>query len=224
MPRRNETERECCLTRQTRPVTDLIRFVAGPEGDLWPDIDAKAPGRGVWVSADAASVAAAIKKKAFSRGLKTQLRISPDLVELTQTHLTQRLLGALGLARKAGQIATGSTRVRSAIDAGDVLALITASDAAPDGRGKIVAPFRARFGPGTLPHFEFLTSEQLGLALGGENVIHAALTKGAAAQSALTRALRLAHYIAPNGAPSSPADDDLPDDDAQDTNEAGLHG
>ncbi len=47
-----------------------------------------------------------------------------------------------------------------------------------------------------VPHFELLSSVQLGLALGLENVIHAALIKGAAAQSALDKANRLARYNA----------------------------
>ena len=46
------------------------------------------------------------------------------------------------------------------------------------------------------PHFEMLSAEQMGLALGLENVIHAALTRGAAAQSALARAERLARFMA----------------------------
>jgi hypothetical protein len=45
-----------------------------------------------------------------------------------------------------------------------------------------------------VPHFELLRADQMGLALGLENVIHAALTKGAAAQSALARAERLARF------------------------------
>ncbi|MNL57112.1 hypothetical protein D3C87_1806500 [compost metagenome] len=47
-----------------------------------------------------------------------------------------------------------------------------------------------------VPHFELLSSEQMGLALGLENVIHAALTRGAAAQAAVEKARRLALYIA----------------------------
>ena len=47
-----------------------------------------------------------------------------------------------------------------------------------------------------VPHLELLDSDQLGLALGMENVIHAALIKGAAAEAALKRAQRLARYCA----------------------------
>jgi len=204
MPKRAETVRQCCLTRTEKPVEDLIRFVVSPDGDLVPDIDAKAEGRGVWVSLSAAAVAEAQRKKAFAKSLKTAVNMPEDLAGLTKTRLEQRLLGALGLARKAGQIATGATRVRAAIDKGEVIALLTATDAAADGRAKMRGALKAHElgaeelglpGP-QVPHFEFLSSDQMGLALGLENVIHAALTKGAAAQAALARAERLARYLA----------------------------
>ncbi|MCF6303503.1 MAG: DUF448 domain-containing protein, partial [Devosiaceae bacterium] len=40
--------RECALTRDSKPVAELLRFALSPQGELVPDIDAKAPGRGVW--------------------------------------------------------------------------------------------------------------------------------------------------------------------------------
>ncbi|MCF6302747.1 MAG: DNA-binding protein, partial [Devosiaceae bacterium] len=108
--------------------------------------------------------------------------------------------GALGLARKAGQLQTGATRVKSSIASGSVLALLTACDAASDGRRKMMATLRSQsreLGLQTeVPHFDILTSEQLGLALGQENVIHAALTYGAAAKSALQRVIKLTRYNA----------------------------
>ena len=195
---RQELMRECCLTRQTRPVSELLRFALGPDDELVPDIDAKAPGRGVWVTLSAEAVAEAARKKCFSRSLKQQVKLPADLAQLAQRRLEQRLLGALGLARKAGQLVSGATRVRAAIDKGAVLALITATDAAEDGRQKMQGALRAlaaRNESGLVPRFELLTSDQLGLALGQENVIHAALIPGAAAVSALARAQRLARYV-----------------------------
>lgn len=196
--------RECCLTRQEKPVGELMRFVVGPDDGLVPDIDAKAEGRGAWVTLGENSVREAVKKKAFAKSLKAPLSVPDDLAGLARQRLEQRLLGALGLARKAGQIATGATRVRASMEKGEVIALLTATDAAPDGRDKMASSLRGlemavREGGNEgfqLPHFELLSSDQLGLALGLENVIHAALTKGAAAQSALARAERLARYIA----------------------------
>ncbi len=187
-----------------KPVADLIRFVVGPDDVLVPDTDAIAEGRGVWVSLSRASITDAVKKKAFARSLKTAVTVPPDLPELTRLRLEQRLLAALSMARKASQILTGATKVKAAIEKGEVVALFTATDASPDGRGKMLGSVRgyqfaaeeAGFGPTTVPHFELLDSDQLGLALGLENVIHAALIKGAAAQSALERAQRLARYNA----------------------------
>lgn len=193
-------ERECALLRCIKPVKKLLRFALSPDGDLVPDIDAKAPGRGVWVSDDFSSVEQAVKKAIFAKSLKQKIQVPSDLAQITRTRLEQRIKGALGLARKAGQLQTGATRVKSSIASGSVLALLTASDAAPDGRRKMMATLKANSRERELetevPHFDILTSEQMGLALGQENVIHVALTYGAAAKSALSRVKKLARYNA----------------------------
>lgn len=196
LERKAELTRECALTRQTKPVADLIRFVAGPDGVIVPDIDAKASGRGVWVTLYEADVTKAAQKNVFARSLKQKVSVPDDLAQLTRSRLEQRLTGALGLARKAGQLVTGATRVKSAIESGTVLALLTATDAAADGRRKMLQAIRSNGLEGDVQHFDLLNSSQLGLALGQENVIHAALIDGAAAKSALARVQRLARYTA----------------------------
>ncbi len=204
MASREETERLCALTREVRPVADLIRFVVSPDGELVPDTDAKADGRGVWISLGAKNVAEAQKKKAFARSLKSEVKVPDDLSGLTRRRLEERFIAALSLARKAGQLVTGASKVKAAIEAGEVLALLTAIDGAEDGKKKLTGSLKgytksaeeAGFNPGETPHFELLDSIQMGLALGIENVIHAALIKGGAAQAAVQRAQRLARYIA----------------------------
>jgi len=186
--------RECALTRETMPVEDLFRFAVGPDNILMPDVDAKAPGRGVWTTLSADVVEQAVAKKAFARSLKQQVTVPKDLAQLAHARLEQRLLGALGLARKAGQLVSGAAKVTGAIANPGIIALFTATDAAPDGRNKMLATSKARAHGEPVVHFELLTSLQMGLALGQENVIHAALTNGAAARSALSRAQRLARY------------------------------
>jgi predicted RNA-binding protein YlxR (DUF448 family) len=180
-----------------RPATDLIRFVLGPDGTIWPDVDEKAEGRGVWITLSEEAVREAQKKNVFARSLKATVKLPDDLAALTREHLTQRLLGALGMARKAGQFVTGKTRVEGALKAGDTIALFTATDAGDDGRTKMLALAKALGIAANIPHLEVLESSQFDLALGTENVIPAALTKGAAAHSALARAQRLARFIAP---------------------------
>ena len=192
------------MTRTEKPVEALVRFVVGPDEVLVPDVEARAEGRGVWITLSHAAVLEAVKKKAFARSLKAPVEVPPDLADLARLRLEQRLLSALGMARKAGQFVTGATKVKGAIESGTALALLTATDAAPDGRNKMLGALRALnharreaglSGP-DVPHFESLSSAQMGLALGLENVIHAALTTGAAAQSAVDKARRLARYNA----------------------------
>jgi predicted RNA-binding protein YlxR (DUF448 family) len=204
VPRREETERQCALTREVKPIAELIRFAVSPDGEVVPDTDGKAEGRGVWITLGLKSVAEAQKKKAFAKSLKAEVKVPEDLSGLTRRRLEERFLSALSLARKAGQLVTGASKVKSAIETGDVLALLTATDGAEDGRNKLVGSLKgytkaaeeAGLNPGETPHFELLDSSQMGLALGIENVIHAALTKGGAAQAAVQRAERLARYIA----------------------------
>lgn len=194
MPK-EEPIRQCALTRETKPAEDLLRFALGPDDVLVPDIDARAEGRGVWITLSKASVEAAAQKNVFARSLKQNVTVPPDLALMALTRLEQRLLGALGLARKAGQLLTGATKVRAAIEKPGIIALFTATDAAPDGRQKMLGAARAMSAAVPTPHFEVLTSVQMGLALGQENVIHAALINGSAAKSALYRADRLHRYM-----------------------------
>ena len=195
MPR-HEPQRQCALTRQTLPTSELVRFALGPDGILAPDVDAKAPGRGVWITRSWASVDKAARKNVFVRALDQPVSVPTALADLTAKRLEQRLNGALGMARRAGQALTGATKVRQAIAGGAAIALFTASDAAADGRRKMVQTLNAAGDLAAVKHFEFLDSTQLGLALGGENVIHAALIAGAAGRGALRRAEGLAHFMA----------------------------
>jgi len=154
----------------------LVRFVAGPDGVVVPDVARKLPGRGVWVGADRESVATAAKKGLFSRAAKAKLIAPADLVDQVEALLARRVLDGLGLARKAGVIISGYEKVVAALGTGNVAWLIEASDSAEDGRRKILnAARKAPRPPRLLGAFN---SDELGLALGGENVIHTALLAG----------------------------------------------
>jgi predicted RNA-binding protein YlxR (DUF448 family) len=204
VPGKDEIERRCALTHEVKPAAELIRFVVGPDELLVPDTDARAEGRGVWVSVGAALLAEAIKKRAFARSLKSEVKVPPDLVALTRLRLEQRFVSSLQMAKKAGQLLTGAMKVKAALETGEAIALITATDAAEDGRKKMLGTLKAAskaaaeqgLSGADRPHFELLDSAQLGLALGIESVIHAAPTHGAAGEAAVKRAERLARYIA----------------------------
>lgn len=154
----------------------LVRFVAGPDGVVVPDVARKLPGRGIWVGADRESVTMAAKKGLFSRSAKTKLTAPADLADQVEALLARRVLDSLGLARKAGTIISGFEKVVAAVATGKVAWLIEASDSAEDGRRKILSAARKAPKPPRL--LGAFTSDELGLALGGENVIHTALLAG----------------------------------------------
>ena len=163
-----------------RDESQLIRFVAGPDGAVTPDLARKLPGRGLWVAADRASVEQAARKNLFSRAAKTRLTAPADLADQVERLLRQRLLSALGLARKAGDLTFGFERVMAAITAGKAAWLVEASDGADDGRRKLLAAARrADRPPRALTIF---TSDELSLALGAGNVVHTAFLAGRSAE------------------------------------------
>jgi uncharacterized protein len=194
-PHTRERERLCVATRAVQPVSDLIRFVVGPDGEAVPDIKCKLPGRGVWVTATREALEEAIKRKAFARGLKRDVRLPVDLAARTDRLLEQSALDALAIAGKAGLVAAGFAKAATALERGDAVALLHAAEASPEGVRKLGAVVRHR--PSRLlPVIEFLTSAQLDLALDRPNVVHAALLAGPASDTFLSRSRRLERFRA----------------------------
>jgi uncharacterized protein len=193
--------RRCALTRAVLPEAELIRFVADPEGVIVPDLKAKLPGRGVWVRLDRASVAEAGKRGAFARSLKRQVAVPVELPDQVAHLLRQTALGRLGLARKAGAVVAGFAKVEAAVAGGRVAALLTAREAAANGVEKIAAAVRRRYGerPG-FPWLRSFAEAELGLAIGGARVIHAAVLQGPAGRNFVDAATRLDRYEGASGA------------------------
>jgi predicted RNA-binding protein YlxR (DUF448 family) len=209
------TERLCVWSRKVQPVSEMIRFVVGPDGTAVPDIKRKLPGRGIWITAAREALAEAIRRGAFARGFGHPVKIPPGLLEDTERLLERSALDALAIAGKAGQIVTGFTKVEAAVSRDRVTAVLRASDAAPDGVRKIGAVIRHRFEAdgreiGVLAAF---SSAQLDLALGRSNVIHAALLAGPATESFLARYTRLDRFR--TGEPGQRTDRNTPKLDAQ---------
>ncbi len=192
-PHARTRERLCVATRTVRPVSDLIRFVVGPDGDAVPDIKRKLPGRGIWVTATQDALSEAIRRKAFARGFKREVRLPSDLVERTRRQLERAALDALAVAGRAGLVAAGFAKAEAALERGEAVALLHAAEASLDGIRKLDTALRR--GPGgSLPVIGFLTSAQLDLALDRPNVIHAALLAGPVSETFLARCRRLERF------------------------------
>ncbi len=193
-PRDDETgpNRTCVATRAVLPVDQLIRFVPDPEGRLTPDIRARLPGRGVWVTATRAALDEAIRRKAFARSLKAPVTVPQDLADQVDALLAADARQSLAMANKAGFVVAGFGKVETAIGRGHVTALVVASDGGDDGRRKIQqAVKRAHGSAGSIPVVSLFASHELDLALGRENAIHAALLVGTASDAFVKRCRRL---------------------------------
>ena len=187
-----DRDRQDLASRQALDESRLIRFVAAPDGAVAPDLGRKLPGRGLWVAADRASLEAAIKKNLFARAAKAPLKPAADLPDLVESLLVRRCLDQLGLARREGVLISGFEKCAAAIRSGRAAWLIEAADGSADGRGKLLALSRhASPAPEICGAF---SADDLSLALGLENAIHAVLLKGGRADRWTLEVERLAGF------------------------------
>lgn len=199
--------RRCALTRARRPKEELIRFVLGPDGCIVPDIRERLPGRGVWVTAAREKIADAVRRKVFAAALKTAVKAPDELAAQVDRLLTEAALKAFSLANKAGEAVFGFAKVEEAIGRGQVQVLVHASDASEDGCRKLNGRLLAKNQEKPVAAVRIFTGDELSLASGRTNVIHAAMLHGGAAASFLREASRVERYrggapalASPNGA------------------------
>ena len=177
-------DRKCIATGEVQPKFGLIRFVAGPDGQIVPDVLGKLPGRGVYVAADLKALETAVKKNLFARGLKTQTRVPEDLITEVERQLTRRVIELISLARKSGRAVAGYEKVKDILAKEEAEVLIQAKDGSERGKSKLSTPHYGTY-------IGFLSADELGMAFGRETVIHAALASGGLTQRVVEEAQRL---------------------------------
>ena len=190
---RDSPERRCIATGESGPVDRLIRFALSPQGEVVPDLAARLPGRGVWLTAERALAERAVRKRLFARGFRAPAKAADDLPTRLEALLVERMVALIGLARKAGQAVTGAEKVRARILSGQAAMLLQARDGAPAGRRKLAALARGA-GEGRIGRVELLDAGELGLAFGREFAIHAALDAGGFAARLAAEARRLSGF------------------------------
>jgi predicted RNA-binding protein YlxR (DUF448 family) len=188
--------RLCAVSRVQKSPDEMIRFVVDPDGVIVPDLSRRLPGRGVWIEASSETLAQALKNGVFARSLKRKVSVPEDLTVRIEKLFARRVADALSLANKAGLVVAGFTKVEEAIAKGDVVALLHASDGSQDGAAKLDARLRSVSSATGMDAkiLNELTSEEMSLALGRMNVVHAAATEGGASRRLIIEAGRLRHY------------------------------
>ncbi|UHS57941.1 RNA-binding protein [Agrobacterium vaccinii] len=192
------SERMCIVTRQSGTPDELVRFVAGPDKSVVPDLKRQLPGRGCWVTPERALIEKAIAKKLFARALKTDVKTGPELLEMMDRLMAQQLTGMMNMARKAGQFISGATKVDASVRSGHALAVFHATDAAPDGVRKINQARKAwTLGSGAeteIPSFRLFSEQEMDELMGQNAFIHACALAGQAGEGVVKRAKMLERY------------------------------
>lgn len=219
-PDRKTRTRLCAATREIRPVDELLRFVRAPDGAVVPDIRARLPGRGVWVTARREALIRAIDRQIFARQFRQPVQAPRELADRTAALLRQDALQMLALCNKAGAVTSGFAKIEGM--SGPILALVQASDGSEAEKARLRGLCRGR-GPRRSDPKVILAfaSDELGLSIGREHVIHAALSVHDAASVFVERALRFVEFQAhgpadpravpdagPQGVPASPLQDE----------------
>src|SRR3546814_744055 len=115
---KHSPERKCILSAEHGARDTLIRLALGPDGEIAPDVRAKAPGRGAWIGVDRPALEAAQTKGklkgALARAFKTgEISIPADLGDRSERALRQSALARLGLEARAGALITGSEKIET---------------------------------------------------------------------------------------------------------------
>ena len=173
-----EPIRRCLVSGERHPKEALIRFVLGPDGTVVPDLAAKLPGRGLWLSADAQSIKTALDRKMFARAARAPAVVPMDLVVQVEALLARRCVETLSLARRAGEAVCGFEKTRAALNSGSCAVLLQARDGAADGRAKLASLARETETRGFVPVLAVLDAAEMGEAFGRDAAVHAALLKG----------------------------------------------
>lgn len=183
-------ERKCVLSGDKADRASLVRLVLSPDGEVLPDVRAKAPGRGAWTGVDRDELRRALdsgklKSALFRAFRRRDLTVPSDLPEQIERQLERAALDRLGLEARASTLVTGSDRIENAARAGQVGLLLHAADAGDDGNRKLDQALRVgRDAEGSDLKGLVIAAPRtiLSSALGRENVVHVAVTDRGAAK------------------------------------------
>ncbi len=184
------SHRRCIASGEHAERDRMIRFVVSPDGELVPDVAAKLPGRGIWLSPGRDRIITAATRGLFARAARRSVRlptvggagVSPEqLADLIERLMVRRCEDGLGLARRAGQAVAGFEKVRAALARpGAVGLLLTACDASANARAKIEGLRRRAETPPAEAHS--LRAAEIGAGFARDHVVHAAIAPGRLAE------------------------------------------
>ena len=178
--------RRCIVTRESGERARLIRFVLAPDRRIVPDLAAKLPGRGMWLSARADVIETARAKGAFARAARGPVTVPADLPEILRANLVHRVGECLGLARRAGQAVAGFAKAREWLVQGRAAGVIQAADGSMEERARLLSGARNIWVAWPLQ------AAALGAVFGRDHAVHVAIAPGRLAEALHIEIERLA--------------------------------
>lgn len=181
--------RRCIVTRTRLPKERLIRFAVGPGRVLVPDLAARLPGRGIWLSARSDVLETARARGGFAKAARGPVIVPADLLPMLQAGLARRIGELLGLARRAGQAVCGFQKAQEWLLSGQAGLVVQASDGSVEERARFLG--RAPKGH-AIEVVAPLSAVSLGAVFGRDHVVHVAVAAGRLATAIGIEAGRLA--------------------------------
>ena len=178
--------RRCIVTREIGERARMLRFVVGPDRQIVPDLAARLPGRGMWLSARADVVETARARGAFARVARGPVTCPADLAAILQAGLRRRVIEHLGLARRAGQAVSGFARAREWVSRGHAVGVVQADDGSVEERARLLSGARSVWAAWPL------SADALGAIFGRDHAVHVAIAPGRLADALLNEIERLA--------------------------------
>jgi uncharacterized protein len=179
----------CIVTREEADEDALVRFARAPDGTVVPDLQAKLPGRGVWVTCSRSTLNDAIKRQAFARGFEEDCKVPDELPDMVGNLLRKQAVNQVSLARKAGIAVQGFTKVEEAVRKGGIRVLLHTQGAGEDGVSKL-----DRLAGNKTVIANSFRSDEMDLAFGRPNVIHAAIAASGLADRLVVYLQRMASF------------------------------
>jgi predicted RNA-binding protein YlxR (DUF448 family) len=185
------------VTRERLAKERMIRFVVGPGSVVVPDVAARLPGRGIWLSARRDVIETARMRGAFAKAARASVTVPPDLLSGLQAALARRIGEQLGLARRAGQAVSGFSKAREWLENGRAALVVQAADGSPEERARFLGAWA---GPAATP----LDAATLGAIFGRDHAVHIAIAEGRLAERIATESARLAGLAEGTGGEDAP--------------------
>ena len=193
----HSAKRTCIGCRKTLPQGELVRYVLAPDGTLLVDYRHRLPGRGAYTCPEPACISAAVRRGQFARALRRQLPTvtAEELLASLKGQIWEGVHGLISLARKAGQVLSGSNLVLDAMAAPIPPTLVLVAKDISAGVGEKITGKAAACG---IPCWHCFDKETFGRLLGKEERSVIAVRKHPLAVSMHQELIRYTHIAGEN--------------------------